>query len=173
MTIPVRPSSSGRSGHGLRRRWLRVAILAWVMFVAVPAALAFYTGTYAPTQAVVPQQLPTVSTGFTCSANGLGGTVTLNWPNTNSTPTDPYGGTVIDGYRLERSLDGGAFTTISSPAVGAISATDNNFGGLALNTKLTYQIRTTRSLWTSAPSASVSGRVTGFSIVNLVTCPHA
>lgn len=154
-----------RSGH--RHRLLSVTAAALVVLVALPAYAA-YTGIYTPTQAVTPRQLLTPQS-FTCTG---GSSTHLSWTNTEGTATNIYGNPVISGYSVERSINGGAFGVISTPAANATSATDNDFGLLGVGTQITYRLRSTKSTnWVSAYTNTVTASVTVVLFIKNVNCP--
>jgi hypothetical protein len=145
--------------------------MAIVMLVAIPAALAAYTGVYTPTQSVTAHQLSTPAS-FTCTAPG-NSSVSLAWTDSDATTPDVYGTFVISGYAIERSINGGAWSQISTPSLASTTSSDSSFGLLHLNDQISYRMRSTKSTnWVSAyTSNTVTATITSLLIFTHVTCP--
>jgi hypothetical protein len=161
-----------------RRRRTLCGLVAAVMVavVGVPVALAAYTGSYAPTQAIAPRQLLTPAS-FACSAPG-GNSVRLSWTDADSTTANPNSPAtfVIDGYEVDRKVGGAAWTTPwQTLGPGVTNVTDTTFGVLNLATPVSYRMRSTKSdNWISQDTAPLTATVTSITvIVTVVTasCP--
>lgn len=155
----------------MRRHRLAAAGVAILMFVAVPAALAAYTGTYAPTQSIAPRQLLTPTLTCTAPSNN---SVSLTWSDADATTSNPYTAStfVISGYVLERQFNNGTWNQLSTPGRTVTTASDNNFGLVGLGDQFHYRIRSTKSTnWVSANSATVTAEVTSLLIFTHVNCP--
>lgn len=165
--------SPPRSGRRRCRGLFGVTAVAMVMVVGVPVALAAYTGSYAPTQAVTPRQLSTPAS-FDC--NG-GNSVSLSWTDSDATSQDPYASPTayaISGYEVERSDNGGSnWTQIDTPSRLATSTSDNDFGALSVGTQILYRMRsTTPANWKSAYTSTITAKVTSILfLIRSVTCP--
>ncbi|MDQ1536903.1 MAG: hypothetical protein QOE58_1296 [Actinomycetota bacterium] len=143
-----------------------------VAVVGVPVALAAYTGSYAPTQAVSPRQL-SMPASFACTDPG-GDSVRLSWTDTDATTANPNTPAtfVIDGYQVDRKVGNGAWTPWATPSRTATSVTDSSFGGLSLGTQISYRMRSAKSTnWVSPDTAAVTATVTSLLIFVHVSCP--
>jgi hypothetical protein len=153
----------------MRARRISVIAAALVVLVAIPA-FAAYTGTYAPTQSVLPRQLLTPSS-FACTSPS-NNSVALSWTDTDGATADPYGAFVITDYVIERSVNGGGWTQVSRPARTLSAASDTSFGLLGLGDLISYRMRSTKSTnWVSADTNTVTAKVTSLILFTHVTCP--
>ncbi len=157
----------------MRRSRLAAIAVAILMFVAVPAAIAVYTGTYTPTQAIAPRVLLTPAS-FACTAPG-NSSVSLTWSNTDATTANPYtaGTYVISGYVIDRKINNGSWTNAYlTPGRTATSASDSSFGLLGLGDEIHYRMRSAKSTnWVSGDTATLTAVVTSILIFKHVDCP--
>lgn len=162
-----------RRGIGLTLRWLAVTTIMTVAIVAgMPeAAFAGYSASIAPAEVITTHPLAS-PTAIACSVVSL--KAHISWANTDNV-LNPFGNNTIDGYILEHSVSGGAFTEVTPrPGPQATSADDTSFGSLLLGAPVTYRIHSFKS--TNWVSTTVSGGFTAHvttllsGAVSLVTC---
>jgi hypothetical protein len=137
----------------------------------MPAAEAGFNSAATASSAVATHTLATPV--LTCDPGGLlVTTVTLRWAAVSSATTaDPHAVPanstyLADGYVIERSTSGGAFTVLGTAARTATSYVDAP-GGLLTTYK--YQVRTTINNWLSPASNQATASVTSIVLVGVNT----
>jgi hypothetical protein len=148
---------------------LAALVVGWMQ--PMPAAEAGFDSAATASAAVATHTLATPV--LTCDPGGLlVTTVTLRWAAVSSATTaDPYSSPpnstyLADGYEIERSTNGGAFTVLGTAARTASSYVDSP-GGLLTTYK--YQIRTKSQNWRSPASNQATVSVTSILFVGLNT----
>ena len=163
------PAPVGFARH--LRLLVGATVVAVVTVVGVPAAVAGYRGTYAPTETITPQLLST-PTSFGCTAPN-NNSVLLAWTDADGTTADPYGAFVIANYVIERKVNSGTWSVLATPARTAINYSDTNFSLIGLGDVLSYRIHSVRSTnWVSlTTSNTVTASVSSLLIFTHVSCP--
>ena len=146
-----------------------------VAVVGVPVALAAYTGSYAPSQAVSPRAAVDARlVRLHGSGRRLRAAVLDGYGRHDGEPEHP-------GHLRDRRLPGrsqgrerGTGTPWATPSRTATSVTDDSFGGLSLGTQISYRMRSAKSTnWVSPDTATVTATVTSLLIFVHVQLPVA